>query len=59
MTKDYTDLGYMNGWQGDTPEEQKLCRSMGHTQEVETIGNCLVEWKCHICKIKYKVDSSG
>ena len=57
-------LGTMNGW-GDKknyPAKYKFCmrkRSKNpHPITQATVGRCLIEYECPICKIKWTVDSS-
>jgi hypothetical protein len=57
-------LGMMNGWgnKKDYPAKYKFCirkRSKNpHPITQTTIGRCLIEYECAICKIKWTVDSS-
>ncbi len=56
----FKDLGCMNGWGKDTPEEYKVCCRGNHFKymEVTKLGNCWTQYTCPICKIVYNVDSS-
>jgi len=56
---DYFDLDYANGWTDVNPLEYEKCNGLGHERERRSIGNCREEIYCEICKIKYKIDSSG
>jgi hypothetical protein len=51
------DLGYLNGWYDNPPQEYKNCKDKGHKTEQKTIGRCLNEYTCKECDIKYTVDS--
>ena len=60
---DYKDLGYANDWKAfyptGQPPEVDACEAQDHKLVVVKIGNCLNEYICKICKIKYAIDSSG
>lgn len=58
MQDKYKDFGYANGWWDGTPDEVQKCRDEGHQKESKTVGRCVTEYTCDICKIKYMVDSS-
>jgi len=49
------DFGYLNGYV-QTPIEVERCE---HAKRGRKIGNCAYEYTCDICKITYKIDSSG
>lgn len=52
------DFGYANGWR-EPPREVKRCQDLGHKLEGRQIYACVIEHYCPICKIQYKIDSSG
>ena len=54
----YKDLGCENGFHNSTPEEYVKCHELKHATEQAIIGNCLTEFRCPICKIKWTCDSS-
>ncbi len=57
-------LGIMNGWgeKKNYPATYKFCTRKRpknpHPITQTTIGRCLIEYECSICKIKWTVDSS-
>jgi hypothetical protein len=59
---EWKNLGYMNGWDpDDLPDAYDLCRGMQHIPFARgTPGlNCVTEYFCPDCRIKWQVDSSG
>lgn len=34
------------------------CKKLGHKYEGTILGNCYYEYRCPICKIVYRIDSS-
>lgn len=61
VSREYKDLGCMNGWVlGASPKEYLCCWSLNHIKSIikKKLGNCLYEYTCPICKIKYSADSS-
>jgi hypothetical protein len=55
---DYLDLGFVNSWNGEEPEEFTKCKNLNHDLKIENIGRCQTKKTCDICRISYKVDSS-
>jgi hypothetical protein len=58
--KPYKDFGYANSWP-NPPMEVKRCQDLGHQleEEKDAAFSCVHIWSCPICKIQYKIDSSG
>jgi hypothetical protein len=50
----YRDCGTANGWK----EKPSIVEKCNHPKREKTIGRCLTEYTCDICKIRYEVDSS-
>ena len=57
MKEDILDLGYMNSWD-KAPEEYKACREADHELTCRAPHNCVIEYTCKVCKIKWSIDSS-
>lgn len=63
------DLGWVNGWNGNPPQEYTLHKKLseGYTPEalehrkhttIRETGKCVCTIVCHTCQITWKVDSS-
>lgn len=54
------DLGCMNGWGDNVPEEYRLCCRGNHYKHVEVVslGRCWSQYTCKVCGIRYNIDSS-
>lgn len=55
----YKDLGYLNEWFKNPPEEVTKCVKENHKKKYQVINSkCITVVWCDICKYKYKIDSS-
>ena len=52
------DLGYMNGWGTEIPNEWKDAFAKGYEIKEKRIGPCLHEYTCEEGGFKYRIDSS-
>ena len=52
------DLGYMNSWGTEIPEELKEALEKGYEIKEKKIGRCLHEYTCEEGGFKYRIDSS-
>ena len=52
------DLGYMNGWGDNIPEEFKKALEKGYKITEKRIGPCLHEYTCEQGGFYYRIDSS-
>ena len=52
------DLGYMNGWGDNIPEEFKEALDKGYEITEKRIGRCLHEYTCEKGDFRYLIDSS-
>ena len=55
--KEYADLGWANGWQ-EWPDIAVACRENKHVTVEKPVRRFVYEVICHICRYKYKYDSS-
>jgi len=59
---EYKNLGLMNGWADNTPQEYRECVKLGHTHIQTRQYKPHEHWRefcCTICRFVYEVDSSG
>lgn len=52
------DLGYMNSWGTEIPEELKEALDKGYEITERKIGRCLHEYTCEQGGFRYRIDSS-
>ena len=52
------DLGYMNSWGTEIPEELKEALAKGYEIKEKKIGRCLYEYTCEKGDFRYRIDSS-
>lgn len=52
------DLGYMNSWGTEIPEELKEALAKGYEIKEKKIGRCLYEYTCEQGDFRYRIDSS-
>ena len=52
------DLGYMNSWGTEIPEELKEALAKGYEIKEKKIGRCLHEYTCEQGGFRYRIDSS-
>lgn len=52
------DLGYMNSWGTEIPEELKEAFAKGYEIKEKKIGRCLHEYTCEKGGFRYRIDSS-
>ena len=52
------DLGYMNGWGTEIPNELKEALAKGYEITEKKIGRCLCEYTCEKGGFYYRIDSS-
>jgi hypothetical protein len=55
--KDLKNLGYLNTWHLNPPEEVVKCRKLNHIRDWHRIDACVDEVECRKCGYKYKIDS--
>lgn len=58
-TEDVVDLGWMNGWSKDRPQQYRDCVSAGHIPSVIVSGwrGTVETCTCNKCGIQWKIDS--
>ena len=57
MRTDCKNLGYMNSWGKETPEEVTKCRELGHKLIACEVGRCDTRYRCPVCNYYYNIDS--
>ena len=57
MNEDVVDLGWMNGWGQDKPQEYRNCTHDDQWERTK-LGRSIEKVTCRCCKISWCVDSS-
>lgn len=56
--KEFSYQGYVNGWGDKRPEIVEKCFKQNHKLEQKTVGRCVTEVSCEICKYYFLIDST-